>query len=77
MPRYSEELRNSTIKKMMPPNNRSITELSREIGVPEGTLHNWRKQARLKGYATPGDGREAECFCPKYLTPHCSTSLTE
>ena len=60
MPRYSEELRNSTIKKMMPPNNRSITELSREIGVPEGTLHNWRKQARLKGYATPGDGKEAD-----------------
>jgi len=62
MPRYSQELKNSTLRKMMPPTNRPISELSRETGVPEGTLHAWRKQARSNGYATPGDGREAEIW---------------
>ena len=62
MPRYSQELKNSTLRKMMPPSNRPISELSRETGVPEGTLHAWRKQARSNGYATPGDGREAEIW---------------
>jgi len=62
MSKYSPELKKSTIRKMMPPSNRSILELSRETGVPEGTLNGWRKQARANGYATPGDGREAEIW---------------
>ena len=62
MPRYSQELKSSTLRKMMPPSNRPISELSRETGVPEGTLHAWRKQARSNGHATPGDGREAEIW---------------
>ena len=37
MSKYSPELKKSTIRKMMPPSNRSILELSRETGVPEGT----------------------------------------
>lgn len=62
MSKYSPELKKSTIRKMMPPSNRSILELSRETGVSEGTLNGWRKQARANGYATPGDGREAEIW---------------
>jgi len=60
MTRYSEELKQSIIAKMMPPENKSIGELSRETGIGEATLHQWRKKARSKGFAVPADGQTSE-----------------
>ena len=37
-----------------PPNNESITKISREEGISEQTLRNWQDKARKEGYATPG-----------------------
>ena len=39
---------------MLPPNNESITKISREEGISEQTLRNWRDKARKEGYAAPG-----------------------
>jgi transposase len=60
MPRYSEERKAAVIEKMMPPHNTSIPELAKETGICDATLYNWRKQARLEGYAVPADGRNPE-----------------
>lgn len=60
MARYSEERKAAVIQKMMPPHNQPIRELAQETGISEATLYNWRKEARLEGYAVPADGRNAE-----------------
>jgi len=59
MPRYSEEFKYSMMMKMMPTQNQSVSEVAREIGLSEATLHKWRKQARAKGLALPG-GEDVE-----------------
>ncbi|GGA69368.1 transposase [Ornithinibacillus halotolerans] len=58
--RYTEEMKESIIKRMMPPNNESVSQLSKELGISEPTLYNWRKKARLAGNPTPGDGQSSE-----------------
>jgi len=61
MSRYSQELKESVLKRMMPPESRSVAELSRETGITETTLYTWRKVARQAGAVMPGGGqRKAE-----------------
>lgn len=60
MPRYSEEFKYSMMMKMMPPQNQSVSEVARETGLSEATLHKWRKQARAKGLASPGGEQDVE-----------------
>jgi transposase len=57
MSRYSLELKESVLKRMMPPQNRAVAELSRETGITETTLYNWRHAARKRGAVMPGGGR--------------------
>lgn len=58
--KYSNELKDSIIKRMLPPGNESISKISREEGIPEGTLRNWRNEARANGTAAPGNDASAE-----------------
>ena len=51
---YSPELKDALLRRMLPPNNESITKISREEGISEQTLRNWRDKARRRGYAAPG-----------------------
>ena len=48
---YSPELKDAFLRRMLPPNNESITKISREEGTSEQTLRNWRDKARKEGYA--------------------------
>ena len=50
----SPELKDALLRRMLPPNNESITKISREEGISEQTLRNWRDKARKEGYAAPG-----------------------
>lgn len=43
---YSAELKDSVIKKMLPPENRSVPELAQATGIPKDTLYSWRTQYR-------------------------------
>ena len=43
---YSAELKDSLLRRMLPPNNESITKIAREEGISEQTLRNWRDKAR-------------------------------
>lgn len=51
---YSPELKEALLRRMLPPNNESITKISKEEGISEQTLRNWRDKARKEGYAAPG-----------------------
>lgn len=58
--RYTEEMKESIVKRMMPPNNESVSQISEEVGITEPTLYKWRKEARLAGNPTPGIGQGSE-----------------
>ena len=51
--KYSQERKEVVLRKMMPPHNRSISQLAKEEGISEPTLYNWRNEARRKGFLMP------------------------
>ena len=51
---YSPEFKEAMLRRMLPPNNESITKIAKEEGLSEQTLRNWRDKARKEGYAAPG-----------------------
>lgn len=53
MPTYSTELKEQTARKMMPPNNQTVADISRETGISTPTLYAWRKQFRAQGFVVP------------------------
>ncbi len=60
MAKYSEEFREQAVRKMMPPNAMSVAQVSRETGVSEQTLYNWRNRYRHEGKAVPADPSNPE-----------------
>ena len=60
--RYSEEFKESIIKKMMPPNPVSVRQLSKDTGVSDVTLYKWRKDYRNRGIAVPSDQSKPEAW---------------
>jgi len=57
---YPRERKEAVLKKMLPPNNKSIKALAHEEGICEATLYNWRKAARSEGRLMPeGDSSPA------------------
>jgi len=51
--KYSEERKQAVIKKMLPPENKPITQLAEQEHISTATLYNWRKQARRAGQLLP------------------------
>lgn len=57
---YPKERTEAVLKKLLPPNNKTIKELAKEEGISEGTLYNWRKAGRAAGRLMPdGDSSPA------------------
>ncbi len=50
---YPKERKEAILKKMLPPNNKSIKELAAEERISEATLYNWRNAARAEGRLLP------------------------
>ena len=50
---YSPERKTAVLKRMLPPNNLAIRQLSQDEGISEATLHKWRAEARNKGQLLP------------------------
>ena len=50
---YSPERKTAVLRRMLPPNNMAIRQLSHEEGISEATLHKWRSEARGKGPLLP------------------------
>jgi transposase-like protein len=60
MPRYSEERKAYVIRKLLPPNNRSVPVVAREEGISEQTLYSWRQRVREAGVPVPGSGKQTD-----------------
>src|SRR5690606_21850056 len=53
MNRYSPERKTAILKKLLPPLNMSIAEVSRQENISNVTLYTWRKQLLEKGVVVP------------------------
>jgi len=60
---YPRERQEAVLKKMLPPNNKTIPEISKEEGISEGTLYNWRKAARAEGRLMPDGDTTPTGWC--------------
>jgi len=50
---YSPERKTAVLKRMLPPDNTAIRQVSQEEGISEATLYDWRAKARRKGQLLP------------------------
>lgn len=53
MSRYSEELKEQMVRKMMPPSSQSVAAIARETGISTPTLYAWKQQFQRQGYVVP------------------------
>ena len=53
--RYSQELRDHILKRVLPPQSDSIERVAREEGISEQTIQNWKAQAISENYAPSGN----------------------
>jgi len=60
---YPRERKEAVLKKMLPPNNKTIPEISKEEGICEGTLYSWRKAARAEGRLMPDRENTPSGWC--------------
>ncbi|AXI01099.1 hypothetical protein DV702_16060 [Sporosarcina sp. PTS2304] len=58
--RYSPERKAEMINRMTAPNNESVADISKEENISMVTLYKWRKEARVAGIATPGNGQTSD-----------------
>lgn len=61
---YSHAVRQSVLKKVLPPERRSVREVSQETGVNEQTIRNWIKRSE-SGILMESN----QDSCPRFLTP--------
>lgn len=60
MKSYSPERKTAILKKLLPPLNMSVAELSRQESISNVTLYTWRKQMRERGQVVPGNQSSPE-----------------
>jgi len=60
MAHYSAERKEAVLKKLLPPNNRTVAEVAKEEGISEASLYNWRTQARRQGRPVPGNKQTSD-----------------
>ena len=53
MPVYGPQFKEQIVKKMMPPHNQSVAQISRDTGVAVPTLYSWKKLFRNQGFVVP------------------------
>ena len=76
---YSPEYKEAILRRMLPPNNESISKIAKEEGLSEQTLRNWRDKARKEGFATPGTDAQPDDWTTqdKFLIVVETASLNE
>lgn len=58
--RYTQEMNDAVLVRMMPPNNESVKSISEDLGISAQSLYKLRNKARIDGNATPGNGQTSE-----------------
>jgi transposase-like protein len=76
---YSRKFKDAMLKRMLPPNNEAIAKISKEEGISEQTLRNWRDKARKNGYAVPGTDAQPDDWSTqdKFLIVVETASMSE
>ena len=76
---YSQELKEAIIRRMLPPRSEPISKISKEEGISEQTLRNWREKARANGIAAPGNNNIADRWSTqdKFLVVVETASMAE
>lgn len=57
---YSIERKEAVLKKFLPPLSMTVSAVSKEEGICEQTLYNWRKQLRESGKPVPGKSSSSD-----------------
>ncbi|MHA0273256.1 IS3 family transposase [Enterobacter ludwigii] len=60
MKRISPERKASTLAKLLPPYNMTVTAVAQMEGISEATLYNWRNQAKTEGKPVPAAEKNSE-----------------
>ncbi len=45
--KYTRRIKESVLRKVLPPESRSVPEVAKEMGVSEQTIYNWKSQAQM------------------------------
>lgn len=65
--KYTRRMKESVLKKVLPPESRSVSEVAREMGIADQTIYNWKRQAEygtlhLEGTGSPRDTVQLERY---------------
>ena len=74
---YPRERKEAVLKKMLPPNNQTISEISKEGGICEGTLYNWRKAARGRPADAGWRHHASGVVCNRQVCGGCRDGLND
>ena len=62
MASYSAEKKEAVLKKLLPPHNMTVAEISRHEHIPVQTLYTWRDKAKQMGMPVPGKKTSTESW---------------
>ncbi|MCM0758199.1 transposase [Sporomusa sphaeroides DSM 2875] len=65
MGRYTKKLKQSIVSQMMPPKNKSISQLAVETGIKETTLYKWEKEALFQASFIPAASQNTKSEIPR------------
>ena len=79
MASYSNEFKEKIVSRIIPPNNESLSKISRETGVSAKTLTDWRSKIRISGQAAPAGTKESDRWTSqdKFLIVIETSSMNE
>jgi transposase len=65
--KYSRRMKESALRKVLPPENRSISEVALEMGISDQTIYSWKRQAEngtlsLEGAESPRETVQLERY---------------
>jgi transposase-like protein len=58
--KYSKRMKESTLRKILPPENRSVAEVALEMGISDQTIYSWKRQAENGTLSQEGTGSPSE-----------------
>ena len=45
--KYTRRIKESVLRKVLPPESRSVLEVAKEMGISEQTIYNWKSQTKM------------------------------
>lgn len=73
---YTPERKSAILKKLLPPLNMTVAEVSRQENISNVTLYTWRKQLREKGSLVPDSQSSPEQWSAEAKLAVVSETLT-